>query len=177
MLVGAACGEVVRGKSIRRSHAWAAGAVIALLPDMDSIVLLSLGQSAAAHGFYTHTLLAVAVVTAVAWAVGGTRWGMLAGAAYASHLLVDLLRDGSTTSVFLLGPFLATAAPPLAPLFPTIPFEWGESFGPLPGLYGEQPLQRLLLQTLIGAAIFVAAIVARELIRSRSRLRSLLSRQ
>jgi membrane-bound metal-dependent hydrolase YbcI (DUF457 family) len=169
MLVGAACGEVARGDSIKRSHAWLAGAAIAVLPDLDSVILLSLGYRAPTHGLYTHTLIAVAVIGILAWSIGGRRWGILAIAAYSSHLLVDLLRAGKTTSVYPLGPFSADALPPLAPLFPSVPFEWGESFGILPGLYGSQPLRQLLLQTLIGLALFLGAVIGAAVIKRLSR--------
>jgi hypothetical protein len=169
MLVGAACGEVVRGSAIPRSHAWMVGAVIAVLPDMDSVLLLSLGHSAATHGLYTHTLIAVGVVGVLGWIAGGWRWCVLGSAAYVSHLLVDLLRVGDSTSVYPFGPFHAESLAPLAPVFPSIPFEWGESLGPLPGLYGPQPLRQLLLQTLIGLALFLGAVIGAAVIKRSSR--------
>jgi hypothetical protein len=169
MLVGAACGELVRGSAIPRSRAWIAGAAIAVLPDVDSVLLLSLGHSAVTHGLFTHTLFAIVLVGGTAWLLAGARWGVLAAAAYGSHLIVDLLRVGDTTSVYPLGPFRAASLPPLAPLFPSIPFEWGESLGFLPGLYGPQPLRQLLLQTLIGLALFLGAVIGTAMIRRSSR--------
>jgi membrane-bound metal-dependent hydrolase YbcI (DUF457 family) len=169
MLVGAACGELVRGSAIPRSRAWIAGAAIAVLPDMDSVLLLSLGRPAATHGLYTHTLLAIVLVGGMAWLLAGARWGVLAATSYGSHLIVDLLRSGDTTSVYPFGPFRAESLTPLTPLFPSIPFEWGESLGPLPGLYGPEPLRQLLLQTLIGFALFLGTVIGTAVIRRSSR--------
>jgi hypothetical protein len=60
------------------------------------------------HSTYTHSIGAVALVTAVAWAVTRDhRWALALGAAWASHLLLDWM--GSDTShpigIMALWPF------------------------------------------------------------------------
>jgi membrane-bound metal-dependent hydrolase YbcI (DUF457 family) len=159
LLVGAGVGELVRIPArLSRWHAWAAGAGFALLPDADTILLFALGGRAPNHGVYTHSLVSVMVVAICVWAFLGPRWTLLAAAAYISHLVVDLLREG-TTSVYLLWPFVDEPVPGLYPLFPTIPFEaGGGALGVPPTLYGPSPLERVLEQTLIGAAFFLAAL-------------------
>ncbi len=158
-LVGAGVGELLRSPArLSRGRAWVAGGLVALLPDLDTILRFALGAPAPNHGVYTHSLVAVMIVGACVWAFLGPRWALLAGAAYASHLVVDLLRAGRT-SVHLFWPFLSEPVPGLYPLFPTIPFEAGG--GPLglpPTLYGPSPLHRVLQQTLIGAAFFLLAL-------------------
>ncbi|HEV2131030.1 MAG TPA: metal-dependent hydrolase [Longimicrobiaceae bacterium] len=159
LLVGAGVGELVRGPA-RLPHwqAWAAGAGFAVLPDADTMLRFALGVSAPDHGVYTHSLVSVMVVAICTWVFLGPRWALVAAVAYISHLMVDLLREGST-SVRLLWPFLDEPAQGLYPLFPTIPFEAGEGLGgAAPTLYGPSPLRRVVEQTLIGAAVFLGAL-------------------
>lgn len=73
---------------------------VGLAPDLDLLV--------GSHSTYTHSLGAVAIVTAIAWAVTrDLRWALAIGAAWASHVLLDWL--GSDTSypigIMALWPF------------------------------------------------------------------------
>jgi hypothetical protein len=124
-LVGAACGEVGRRPDSPAWKAWVVGGVLAVLPDVPSAVALLLGYSAPTHGLYSHTLLATTLAFAAGAALGGLRWGAIAGCAYGSHLVLDLLRDSGKTSVYLFGPFIDEAAAPIARLIPHIPFDVG----------------------------------------------------
>lgn len=166
-LVGAGIGELTRGPDgLARWQVWAAGGLIALLPDTTTMVLFAMGERAGSHGMYTHTLLAVALVAAVGGVIGGWRWALLAGAAYGSHLLVDLLRAG-TASVYLLWPLSDQPAQGIYPLFPTVPFEAGGGIlGEAPGLYGSRPVETFVAQTLVGAGFFAVALFMGTVLRS-----------
>ena len=156
LLIGAAAAEGVRGERIAPWKAWSVGAVVAVVPDVGTALLLAAGHGAASHGLVSHTLVATAAVIGLAWWAAGRRWGLIAGSAYASHLLVDLLRAGPKTSVYVAWPFSAEPLAPIAPLFAVIPFEW--EAGLLPELYGPDPIGTLIQQTLVGLAVFLAVV-------------------
>lgn len=158
LLIGAAAAEGVRGEQVAPRAAWALGAFAALVPDVGTAVLLATGQEAGRHGLVSHTLAATVAVGLLMGAVAGRRWGLIAGSAYASHLLVDLLRDGPKTSVHLFWPFSSEPLAPLAPVFAVIPFEW--EAGLLPELYGPDPVGVLVRQTLLGLALFAGVVAA-----------------
>ena len=163
LLLGAAAAEGVRSERVAPWKAWSVGAVVAVVPDVGAAFLLASGHEAASHGLISHTLVVTAAVVGLAWWAAGRRWGLIAGSAYASHLLVDLLRAGSKTSVYLAWPFSTESLAPIAPLFAVIPFEWEE--GLLPELYGPDPVCTLIRQTFVGLAVFLvvawASFVAR----------------
>lgn len=168
LFVGAAAAECFRGKRIPAWKAWALGAAVAVMPDLDVPLLLFTEISGIAHGVYTHSLLATATITAIASGCFGTRWGLIVGTAWASHLLVDLLREGAKTSVYLLWPFSNEAQAPIAPLFPKVPFEWQEAPGWIPQVQATQPLYLLAQQTLVGLVVFLGVCLISLLIRWRT---------
>jgi len=172
MLVGAACAELVRGPTIGRWRAWGVAALVAVLADVDSAARLWLGQGAASHGLFTHSAVAVLTVALAAGAIGGRRWALIVGAAYASHLLVDLLREGATTSVYLFWPLSTPALPPLAPVFPNIPFEADSGLWPPLELHGPRPLRAFFWQTSIGLGVLAAAVAGKQWLERRPRPRS-----
>ena len=156
LLIGAAAAEGVRGERIAPWKAWGIGAFVAVVPDAGSALFMAVGQGVAQHGLYSHTLVATVAVALGVGALAGRRWGLIVGSAYASHLLVDLLRAGSKTSVYLAWPLSAEPLAPIAPLFAVIPFEWEE--GLFPELYGPDPIGTLIRQTLVGFAVFLAVV-------------------
>src|SRR5215218_7170845 len=94
MLIGAGFAEALRAGMDHpppRRYAWAVAAVLAASPDGDIVLGILLGRGGSLHGTFTHSLTATVVVALLAYAVGGGRWAAIAGVAYASHLLVDLL--------------------------------------------------------------------------------------
>ena len=102
--IGHALGAAAAGWAIDgRRPTWRSTAVlvaVGLAPDLDLL--------AGSHSTYTHSLGAVALVTAAAWAVTrDPRWALALGAAWASHLLLDWM--GSDTSqpigIMALWPF------------------------------------------------------------------------
>lgn len=168
LFVGAAAAECFRGKRIPAWKAWALGAAVAVMPDLDVPLLLFTEISGIAHGVYTHSLLATATITTIATGFMGARWGLIVGTAWASHLLVDLLREGAKTSVYLLWPFSNKAQSPIAPLFPKVPFEWQGTPGWIPQVQGIQPFYLLPQQTQVGFMIFLGVCLISLLIRWRT---------
>lgn len=168
-LVGAACGEAVRGRSIPAWKAWGAGGFLGVAPDIASAYLLLSGSDAPLHGLYTHTLLAVVAVGVLGYVIGGRQWALLASLAWGSHLLVDLLRKAGNTSVYLLGPFHQDASGPVFRLIPHIPFEVSHG-GSVMTLYGYDPLRSLVIQVMFGVIVLGAAVLCRHaILRDRDR--------
>jgi membrane-bound metal-dependent hydrolase YbcI (DUF457 family) len=168
MLVGAGIAEVVRVyEPLPRWRAWVAAAALAALPDADIMLGLALGQGGADHGTFTHSIVAVVVVGLVAWAVAGRRWGVLAAAAYASHLVVDLLDDRGRTNVLLGWPFTETRPYAIARFFPTVPFEQGHgAMAAARSLLEPEVFSRLLQQTALGALCFVLLLLVAAALRA-----------
>ncbi len=168
LAVGAACAEVGRPAGFPRFQAWAIGAFIGFVPDIPSAVRLLLGLEAANHGVYSHSLLAVVVAFGVGTALGGLRWGSVFGSAYATHLLVDLLRESGRTSVYLWSPFSFESASPILRLVPHVPFDVFHN-GSVFSLHGHNPALGLMIQIGIGAAVLGAAVAFRHLVELRRR--------
>jgi membrane-bound metal-dependent hydrolase YbcI (DUF457 family) len=163
LFVGAGAAELARGSTdLPAWKVWLVGAFFGVLPDADTGILFLLGADAPHHGVYTHNLVAVGLVAAAVALLAGAAWGMVAGAAYLSHLAADLLREGGTTSVHLLWPLSAEPMAPLAPLFPRVPFD--RHNGEL-ALYGTDPIGAIVEQTLIAAGFFALAVVTSALFR------------
>jgi membrane-bound metal-dependent hydrolase YbcI (DUF457 family) len=102
--VGHALGAVAAGWLVAGGRpSWrstATFAAVGLAPDLDLLV--------GSHSTYTHSVGAVAIVTAIVWAISrDLRWALAIGAAWASHVLLDWL--GSDTSypigIMALWPF------------------------------------------------------------------------
>jgi hypothetical protein len=165
-LVGAGVAEMTLTVApLPRWKAWAVAALLAVIPDLDLGFGMLMGRASAYHGTFTHSAVAVVVVSLLA-ALAGREWGFLAGAAYGSHLLVDLLDDRGRTNVLLAWPFSAERPDAIARVFPTVPFTqghgaWGAARSLLtPPVYGP-----LLHQTLVGLLFFLALVAWAALIR------------
>lgn len=90
--------EALRPTGPHRPALLAGALVMANAPDLDFLPGLLIGEPVAYHRGVTHTLGALVVVALTAWAVARLLrsrrawwWGLAAGAAYGSHLLVDCL--------------------------------------------------------------------------------------
>jgi hypothetical protein len=143
-----------------RWRAWLVAGSLAVAPDLDLLVGLAMGSAGEYHGTFTHSALAVVVVSLVAAAIAGRRWALLAGAGYGSHLLVDLLDDRGRTNVLLGWPLTYSQPDALARLFPQVSFTHGQGItGALLSLFHQPTAGELLRQTAIGA-LFGAGLVA-----------------
>lgn len=161
LLVGAGVAEVVRSAAppLPRRRAWAVAASLAVVPDLDLVLGLALGRGAEYHGTFTHSVVATLVVGLAAAALAGWRWGVLAGAGYGSHLLVDLLDDRGRTNVLLGWPFTQERPFAIARVFPPVPF--GRAGGlreSVLALPRPEALLALAEQTLIGGLFFLALL-------------------
>jgi hypothetical protein len=156
-LLGAAAAELARiPTSLPLWKVLAVGAFFGLLPDLPTGILFLMGADAPHHGLYTHNLVALVGVGLIVGAAASPSWGLVAAAAYASHLLADLLREGTTTSVYLGWPLSNEAWAPLAPVFSRIPFDrQGGTFA----LYSPDPMRDVAEQTLMAAGVLVAALL------------------
>lgn len=158
-LVGAGVAEMVRiGAPLPRWRAWLLAGALAVSPDLDFGVGMLLGQVSTYHGTFTHSAFAVIVVSLLG-AFAGKEWGMLAGAGYASHLLVDLLDDRGRTNVLLGWPLTLNQPDAIARVFPTVPFEKGEgAVHAALSLLQPEVMGALLHQTAVGGIFFVVLL-------------------
>jgi membrane-bound metal-dependent hydrolase YbcI (DUF457 family) len=173
MLVGAGLAEVACACMHHpppRRFAWAAAAVLAASPDGDIILGILLGRGGDYHGTFTHSLTAAAVVALVAYALGGARWAVIAGGAYASHLLVDLLDESGPTNLMLGWPFTGARPYSIGKVFPKVPVDGEGIVDTAMKLLRPEPMKLLLIQTLMAAAVFAVLVLAARGIR-RVRLR------
>jgi membrane-bound metal-dependent hydrolase YbcI (DUF457 family) len=146
---------------------------LAVLPDLDIVLgLLDSHAGTAYHGTFTHSLFAVVVVGLLGGLLAGKAWGVLAGTAYGSHLLVDLLDDRGRTNVLLGWPFSDEYPFAIARIFPMVPFRHGGgALQAALSLFEPRVFEQLAIQTLVGAAMLVLLlVVARLLRRVRERL-------
>jgi membrane-bound metal-dependent hydrolase YbcI (DUF457 family) len=168
MLVGAGVAEVVRSAAppLPRWRAWAAGAALAVVPDLDIVLGIALGRGGAYHGTFTHSVAATVVVALVAWAVAGGRWAALAGATYGSHLVVDLLDDRGRTNVLLGWPFTDERPLAIGRVFTPVPFHTGGGLrDAVLSLPRSEALVALAHQTLMGLLFLLALLAAAWMVR------------
>lgn len=162
MLVGAALAEVARSTMRRpppRAAVWAVGAALAVLPDVDIVLGILMGRGGSLHGTFTHSAAAVAVWALLGHALGGWRWGVIAGAAYGSHLVVDLLDESGPTNLMLGWPFTGTRPYALGRVFPKVPVGGDGPVDTLRNVLQPDALVLLAHQTLLAAAV-AAGLVA-----------------
>lgn len=154
-LVGAGVAELVRvGTPLPRWRAWVLGGALGVSPDLDFGVGMLLGQVGGYHGTFTHSALAVIVVSLLG-ALAGREWAILAGAGYGSHLLVDLLDDRGQTNVLLGWPLTLNQPDAIARVFPTVPFEKGQgAVHAALSLFEPHVFGQLILQTAVGGLFF-----------------------
>jgi len=161
MLLGAAAAEAVSvGTPVPRYRAWIVGAAIALLPDADFAFRFATGDYAPVDRSATHSLLALMVVAALAWMIGGRRWAAVAGAAFGSHLVADLLQHQARTSVALFWPLQQDGMAPLLPLFPYVPVVRGQGGREAAlALVQDPSFPPLLQETAIALGIFFGVLL------------------
>jgi membrane-bound metal-dependent hydrolase YbcI (DUF457 family) len=161
MLLGAAAAEAVTvGTTIPRYRAWAVGAAVALLPDADFAFRLATGNYAPVDRSVTHSLVVLAVVAGFAWALAGRRWGGVAGAAFGSHLVADLLQHQARTSVAPFWPLQQEGMAPLLPLFPYVPVIRGQGGREAAlALFQDPSFPPLLQETAIALGIFFGVLL------------------
>lgn len=170
MLIGAGLAEVARAGMRQpppRRFAWAVAAVLAAAPDGDIILGILLGRGATYHGTFSHSLSATVVVALVAYAIGGGRWAAIAGIAYGSHLLVDLLDESGPTNLMLGWPFTGARPYSLGKFFPKVPVEGDGMVDTALNVLRPGAILNLVIQTAMGAAIFGALLLIARVIRQR----------
>lgn len=162
LLVGAGAADLATaGTPLPRWKVWLVGAAVGVLPDMDTGVGILLGRSAAFHGIFTHTPVALLAVALLAWWLAGRRWAAVVAAAYASHLVIDVMEAWGRSSVKLLWPFSEWRLGSILPLFHNVPWaRGGGPWGAALSLFQPPALQWLLAQTVMGAGIFALLVLA-----------------
>ena len=168
MLVGFGFAEVAR--AVLPLPTWKSRLLatsLAVLPDLDIMVgLVGERAGSAYHGTFTHSIFASVVVGAVAWLAAGRAWGLLAGTAYGSHLLVDLLDDRGRTNILLGWPFSLDQPNAIGRIFPAVHFEQGRgAIAAALSLFEPPAFEQLAIQTAVGAAMLALLLVVARLIR------------
>jgi membrane-bound metal-dependent hydrolase YbcI (DUF457 family) len=173
MLIGAGFAEVARAGMDHpppRRYAWVVAAMLAASPDGDIILGILLGRGGSLHGTFTHSITAALIVALLAYAVGGSRWAVIAGVGYASHLLVDLLDESGPTNLMLGWPFTGARPYSIGKLFPKVPVDGNGIVDTARNVLRPDALTNLVLQTLMAAAIYGALVlIARGIRRMRVR--------
>jgi membrane-bound metal-dependent hydrolase YbcI (DUF457 family) len=168
ILIGIGAGTLARGRLRHWWLVWIVAAAFALLPDVDVAIRGATGAWAPLDRGFTHSLLAVAAVWAGVRLLAGSQWALVAGAAYASHLVADLLQSQRRTSVALFWPLQDDRMAPVAALFPWVPVERGSGMRQAAlSLLAPEALTRLLLETAIAAGILLACLLLAALLRRR----------
>ena len=172
VMVGLGAAEVIR--SVVPLPKWPAriiAASLAVLPDADIVLgLLSERAASAYHGTFTHSIVAVVLVGMAGWLVAGKGWGLLAGAGYGTHLLVDLLDERGETNVLLGWPFTLEYSNGIAKVFPVVPFEQGKGVVVAAlSLFRPEVFSQLVIQTAIGVAMFAALLFLARVVRRSKR--------
>ena len=168
ILVGLGFAEVVRAAvPLPKWPARIAAACLAVAPDLDIVIgLVGERSGGAYHGTFTHSIVATLVVALAAWMLAGKGWGVLAGAGYGSHLLVDLLDERGKTNVLLGWPFTHEYADGMAKLFPVVPFDQGRgAVAAALSLLRPEVFSQLAIQTAMGAAMLCVLLGAAWLVR------------
>lgn len=154
LLVGGAVGAAFAVKDEPR-RSTGAGALAAIVPDLDFVLGAFIGEPARFHHAVTHSI-AFAVIAAVL-GIGLTRtnavrWGVLVGLAYGSHLLLDwiTLDDGAPIGIPLFWPLSSQVFASPVPLLPRVPHSIG-----LPSM---EVFRLGLLELLLFGAVFLLAV-------------------
>jgi hypothetical protein len=166
-LIGAGLAEIaIAAKPLPRWKAWALAGFLAVSPDFDIVIGLMTGRGASLHGTFSHSISAVVVLTLTMYAVAGGRWALVAGTGYGSHLVVDMLDDTGPTNLMLGWPFTPAQPYAIGKLLPKVQFETGNGFGSaFYSLFDPAVMAKLLVQTLLAAAIFLALAGNAQLVR------------
>jgi len=168
--VGAVVGEALRPAG-RRGPVWVLAAVtLANAPDLDFLPGLLAGDPVRWHRGATHTLLAALVVAVAAWGLARwrqsrspRRWAVLAGTAWASHLLVDWLTVDVVPpyGVPVLWPLVVAHSHAPIALFGEIVVDPRGAREFVASLVAPATLQVWLAELATGVAIGVALVVRR----------------
>jgi len=155
-LVGAGAADLAAGElRVPRWKIWMVGGILGVLPDMDTGLGILLGRGTELHGIFTHTPLAALLVGLVTWLLAGRRWALIATAAYASHLLIDLFEDRPGSSVQPLWPLSDRTLDSVARIIPGVPWESGEgAWAAALSLLEPRIFAWLLAQTAVAALLF-----------------------
>lgn len=170
MLIGAGLAEVACSGMRApppRWQAWAVGAGMAALPDVDIVLGIALGEGGSYHGTFTHSLSAVVVWALIGYAVGGGRWAAVCGVGYASHLVADLLDDSGPTNLMLGWPFSGQRPYSIGKLFPKVPVEGDGMADTALNVLQPEPLMLLAAQTAMAAGFFAFFLLLARSIRGR----------
>ena len=170
MLIGAGLAEVARSgmrTPLPRWQAWAVGAGLAALPDVDIVLGIVLGKGGSYHGTFTHSVAAVVVWALIGHAVGGGRWAAVFGVGYASHLAVDLLDESGPTNLMLGWPFSGQRPYSLGKLFPKVPVEGDGIVDTALNVLRPETLALLAAQTAMAAGFFAFFLLLARSIRNR----------
>ena len=169
-LIGAGLAEVVTAATpLPRWKVWTVAGFLAVSPDLDIAFGLLVGRGAALHGTFSHSIVAVCIMTLAWFAIGGARWALVGGVGYGSHLLVDMLDESGPTNLELGWPFTPAQPYAIGPLFPKVPFTYDEGLrGALLSLLEPPVFARLVQQTVLAFVIFAGLLVlARHIRRTR----------
>jgi hypothetical protein len=170
MLLGAGLVEVARSgmrEPLPRWQAWAVGAGMAALPDVDIVLGIVLAQGGSYHGTFTHSVSAVVVWALIGYAFGGGRWAAVVGVGYASHLVADLLDESGPTNLMLGWPFSGQRPYSIGKLFPKVPVEGDGIVDSALNVLRPETLLLLAAQTAMAAGFFAALLLLARLIRTR----------
>jgi membrane-bound metal-dependent hydrolase YbcI (DUF457 family) len=127
LLAGAAIGIAFSPRNDTPRHA-AVAALAAVAADFDFLPGLLVGAPSRFHHTQSHSLAFVALAAVLALLIAkklNWHWGFLAGFAYLSHLVLDLLTfdDSLPQGIPLFWPFSAQVFQSPLSLFPNVP--WG----------------------------------------------------
>ncbi|HLM67609.1 MAG TPA: metal-dependent hydrolase [Longimicrobium sp.] len=139
--------------------AWSVGAFLAAGPDADIIIGILRGHGGADHGTFSHSLLAVAIITLMGYVAGGGRWAAIGGLSYGSHLLVDMLDESGPTNLMLGWPFTGARPYAIGKLFPKVPVEGDGIVDTALNVLRPDALTNLVVQTLLAAGVFVTFLL------------------
>lgn len=146
---------------------WPVAAVLAAGPDADIIIGILRGKGGAYHGTFSHSLVAIVIIALLGHAFGGWRWALIGGVSYASHMLVDLLDDSGPTNLMLGWPFTGAQPYSIGKLFPKVPVDGDGMIDTALNVLRPHAFTNLVVQTLIGAAIFGALLLLAAAVRRR----------
>ena len=158
LLMGGAVGAAFAVESGPR-RSIAAGALAAILPDLDFLPGALVGEPARFHHAVTHSVAFVVVAAVIVFGLTrshAVRWAVIVGLAYGSHLLLDwiTLDDGAPIGIPLFWPISSDAFASPIPLLPRVPHSAGQ-------LMTLEVLRLGLLELLLFGAVFL--LVARRL--------------
>ena len=137
---------------------------LAILPDLDFLPGLLLGDLRTFHHQASHSLTAVVIVSlllgclARRWNLKGMAWGIWGGGLYLSHIVLDLLVNDPSTpfGVQLLWPFSETYF--ISPITPFASFDYfNQTIGILSSLFSVHNLNTIIKEIVLMAPLLCLA--------------------